>query len=77
MRYSGKPRSSLKQKESLLPNQHWNKTKKKSHRKSKRIYSTLEEANTFIKKHKLEEKFIAYICPYCNKIHIGHKQKNS
>ena len=64
-------RSMLKKKTNSLPNCHWNTKRKSAKRKQKRSYDTQEEAELVIKRTHLQD-YIAYICPYCNKWHIGH-----
>lgn len=50
------------------PREHW--TKKKGKWKPKMAFSSLEEAQEFIAKHKMTQ-YSAYKCPYCGHIHIG------
>lgn len=66
-------RTKLRKKRDSLPNCHWNNKSKSAHRKRKKTYETLEEANAYIKKHNLGNDYIAYYCSYCSKYHIGHK----
>lgn len=45
-------------------------TKKRGKIKPKKPYDSLQAAEEFIKKHHLVN-YKAYLCPYCNKWHIG------
>lgn len=67
-------RSSLRKKASSLPNCHWNTKRSGANRKKKQQYETEDDALAFLKKHNLSDDFVAYLCPYCNKWHIGHRQ---
>lgn len=52
--------------EKSRPRQHYT-----SNGKSKKTYSTEEEADKYISKHKLTG-MVTYYCRVCNKYHIGH-----
>lgn len=56
------------------PREHW--TKKKGKWKIKKAFSSLEEAEEFIVKHKMSQ-YSAYKCPYCGQIHIGFLKENT
>ncbi len=45
-------------------------TRKKGSWKAKMPFETEQDALAFIKKYKMD-KYVAYICPECNKWHIG------
>ena len=65
-------RSNLRKKSESLPRCHWNAPKQcSSKRKAKRSYETQEEADNAIRKLK-KDGYRSYLCPYCNKWHIGH-----
>lgn len=53
------------------PKCHW--ARKKGKWKIKRVYNTLEEAVAEINKYpNLYKRYNAYLCPICNKYHIGY-----
>ena len=54
-----------------LPRTHWNIQRGKVH-KAKLPYESQEEAEEFIEVHHLQG-YTSYLCPVCNKYHIGHK----
>lgn len=57
-----------------LPRCHWNK-KHGRYIKVKFPYDTLSQAEEYIKENNLVG-YEAYLCPICNKYHIGHKNGN-
>lgn len=52
------------------PRCHW--TRKKGSWKPKRSFSSFEEAEAYIKKHRIV-KYKAYRCKVCGAIHIGYE----
>ena len=57
-----------------VKNKHSNKrfhyTRKKGKWKPKHPFDSQDEAERYIKKYKMKD-YVAYLCPYCSKWHIG------
>lgn len=51
---------------------HWTKTKK-GNWKQKEQYESEQEAQRWLRHHKLTD-MISYLCPICNKWHNGHNK---
>lgn len=52
------------------PNKRFHYTRKKGKWKPKHPFDSCDEAERYIVKYKMKG-YVAYICPYCSKWHIG------